>query len=240
MLIVSLLTLFAPRALAQEGVLTWLNGLRVAAGAPPVQADEVLSQTALDWAGTLAKAGVISHRGSDGSSALDRYRAQGGTEVRVGEIIGAGARLSAIEQGWEESPSHRALALRGYWTHAGVGECPADPGGRVCVVLFCVKLVDGLQISQERSQLLVSGRFTPLAAAGALLLAGIDAEKPVTWDSGARAFSFRLTCAGIPSYIRLGFVGANGQFVLTNAFTLPRGTGSPGESGRFAAPGALP
>lgn len=235
-----LLVVFAARASAQESVLTWLNGLRAAAAAPPVMMDQLLSQTALQWASTLAKAGVITHRGSDGSDARDRYRALGGTEARVGEIIGAGPRLSAIEQSWEKSPSHRALALRSYWTHAGVGECLTPEGGRVCVVMFCARLVEGLNVSLEGRELLVSGRFTQHEADGALLLAGIDASRPVTWDPGSRAFLFRLPAAGIPHYMRLGFITVDGRFFLTNAFTLPRGTGSPEGSGRSAAPGAPP
>ena len=98
--------------LTQAQTLQWLNTLRASTGVPALAEDALLSQTSLDWAKVLAAAGVISHMGADGSNSLDRYRILGGTEARVGEIIGAGPVLSAIEQGWEKSPSHRALALR--------------------------------------------------------------------------------------------------------------------------------
>jgi hypothetical protein len=229
---------FATRAFAQESVLSWLNGLRAAVRAPAVQEDELLSLTALDWARTLAHAGIVSHRSADGSDALDRYRANGGSDARVGEIIGAGPTLSVIERAWGESPSHRALALRSYWTHAGVGEYPSGLSSTVCVVMFCVRLVDGLRVTRENSQVLFSGRFKSPEASGALLIAGIDVARPENWDRTSRTFLFRLPSADLASYIRLGFVTAEGGFFLTNAFTLPRGTGSPGGSAHFAAPGA--
>jgi len=233
----------APRAFAQTSALAWLNAVRHAAGAPPVMEDDLLSRTALDWARTLAQAGVISHRGTDGSTGLDRYRSHGGTDARVGEIIGAGPRLASIERGWEGSPSHRTVTLGPSWTHAGVGEWPT-PGGEVCVLMLCVRLVEDLRVIQEGAQLLVSGRFTTRAATGALLAAGMDAVKPESWDPASRTFSFRLASGGLASYIRLGFVTSDGDFSLTNAFTLSlpptsrRETVSPGERGRFEGPGA--
>lgn len=210
---------FAARAFAQTSALAWLNAVRHAAGAPPVQEDVLLSRTALDWARALAQAGVISHRGADGSTGLDRFRSHGGTDARVGEIIGAGPRLASIERGWEGSPSHRTMALGPSWTHAGVGEWPT-PGGEVCVLMFCVRLVEDLRVIHEGAQLLVSGRFITTAATGALLVAGMDAVKPESWDPASRAFSFRLASEGLPPYIRLGFVTSEGDFSLTNAFKL--------------------
>jgi Cysteine-rich secretory protein family len=230
----------ALRAFAAESPLNWVNRLRASAGDPALQEDELLSRTALDWAQALARAGTISHRGSEGDDALNRYRSHGGTEVRVGEIIGAGPRLAAIEKAWEASPSHRALVLRRYWTHAGIGESPDSRGGEVCVILFCEKLVDDLELRLEQPELLVAGRFTSRRAVGALLLAGLQARRPQGWDPASRAFVFRLGSAGIPRYLRLGFVAAEGGFTLTNVFTLPRETGSPANQARSSTPGERP
>ncbi|HVP19224.1 MAG TPA: CAP domain-containing protein [Spirochaetia bacterium] len=221
-----------------ESALDWANRLRAAGGAPRVQGDELLSSTARDWARTLAAAGAISHRGADGEDALDRYRAHGGTEVRIGEIIGAGPGLAAIEKAWEASPSHRELALRKYWTHAGMGESQDDRGGDVCVMLFCVVLVEGLEISIEKTELVVKGRFDVQEASDALLMAGIEAHRPEAWDRVSRSFAFRLAAAGLPSYVRLGFATAKGAFTLTNALTLPTEREFPGGRARFSVPGA--
>jgi hypothetical protein len=226
--------------LTQAQTLQWLNTLRASTGVPALAEDALLSQTSLDWAKVLAAAGVISHMGADGSNSLDRYRILGGTEARVGEIIGAGPVLSAIEQGWERSPSHRALVLRSFWTHAGVGECPTGHGGEVCVVMVCQKQVDGLQIIEQDDLLRVSGRFTVRAAVNAVLLAGLEGAKPESWDPDSRRFDFQLPLAGLPSYIRLGFTAGDGRFVLTNAFTWRRGTGFPVRKARSSARRALP
>ena len=207
-------------AWAQNNALAWVNGLRAAGGLPRLREDEVLARTALDWARVLAAAGRISHRGADGTDALDRYRAHGGTEVRVGEIIGAGPGLAAIETGWERSQPHRALALRSSWTHGGAGTWPAGRGSEVSVVVFCQKLVDHLEITRGDRELLLSGRFTQKNASGALLLTGMDGRQPEEWNPGTRFFFFRLAAAGIPPYIRLGFVTPEGAFSLTNAFLL--------------------
>lgn len=227
----------------KEALLSWMNDLRRAAGAPAVMEDARLSETARDWARALAAAGRISHRGADGSTARDRYRAHGGTEVRVGEILGAGPELSDVEKAWERSASHRSLACRHYWTHAGWGSAETgSPGAthQVWVVLFCQEQVADLKVSEEGRRLLVSGRFVPSEADGALMLVGIDPVSPGRWDPETREFDFSLQADGIPGYLRLGYVDAAARFVLTNALTLPRGTGSPEGKYRSSEPAASP
>jgi uncharacterized protein YkwD len=74
---------------AQESPLRWLSECRAAAGVQHVAPDPVLALAAGRWAAVLAEAGTLSHRGADGSTVLDRYRAAGGTDAHVGEILGA-------------------------------------------------------------------------------------------------------------------------------------------------------
>ena len=252
-----MLALLIPLAVAysQDDPLSWINGIRRVAGAPAVASDALLSETAAQWAQRLAEAGVLSHRAADGSSALDRYRAVGGTDVHVGEILGAGPRLADIEQGWMRSSEHRALALAPAWTHAGWGSSAASRGlaaasgtpqanasgtPLVVVVLFCEKLVQELFIKQGPEGLLVSGSFTPRDAARALLYSGLDAVEPQSWDAGSRRFTFQVPGALLAGYLRLGYISPEEKFTLTNAFTLPRGTGSPAVPGRSSVSGASP
>ena len=111
--------------------------------------DALLSRTASLWAARLAEAGLLSHRGDDGSTGLDRYRAQGGTEVRVGEILGAGPDLVHVEKGWMASAEHRELALSPGWTHAGWGSAVSG-ASLVTVMMFTEKMVQDLLIAQDR------------------------------------------------------------------------------------------
>jgi hypothetical protein len=236
-----LLALLLPgtAAPAPADPLSWVNGLRRTAGVRELAPDPVLSLAAARWAAVLAGAGVLSHRGADGSSALDRYRAAGGTDVHVGEILGAGPSLAAVEAGWLESGEHHRLALAPSWTHAGWG-MSATGHGSVWVVLFCEKLVTDFEVHRGSEGLSVSGRFVPGEAGGALLYAGLDPMSPRSWDAETRRFLFVIPGDREADYLRVGFVEAGGAFRLTNAFTLTPGTGSPAAPGRSSAPAASP
>ncbi|HYW82217.1 MAG TPA: hypothetical protein VFB30_03115, partial [Spirochaetia bacterium] len=98
-----LFLLCAASVQGQNDPLVWIDGTRHKAGLTDLAPDALLSRTAEGWAVRLARTGVLSHRGADGSSALDRYRALGGTEVRLGEILGAGPNLADVEHAWRKS-----------------------------------------------------------------------------------------------------------------------------------------
>jgi hypothetical protein len=227
----------ASNALADP--LTWVNGVRRAARVQPVQEDLLLSRTAALWAARCAAAGFISHRGDDGSSALDRYRSLGGTEVRVGEILGAGPDLTRVEKGWMASPEHRRLALLPGWTHAGWGSAESGTS-RVTVMLFTRKLVERLVIIDGAGGLTLTGAFLPKEAARGALFDGLDEVAPSTWETKGRSFRFDVPDGLIARYLRLGYVTREGRFVLTNALTWPPGTEFPGGADRFALPAPSP
>ncbi len=235
-----LLIALAPAALhAQGDPLAWLNGVRHAAGAPVVAPDELLCRAASLWAARLAAAGILSHRGDDGSTGLDRYRAVGGTEVRVGEILGAGPGLIDVEKGWMASREHRMLALDPGWTHVGWGSAVCG-SARVTVMMFAEKRVDELLIEQSPDGLAVSGRFLPSDAGRAALYNGLDQVAPAQWDPSSKRFLFEIPDEAVEGLLRLGYMTVDGRFVPTNSFTLPRGKGSPGGQSRSAAPAPSP
>ncbi len=224
---------------AQADPLAWVNGVRRAAGLAGVAADALLSRTAEGWAVRLARRGVLSHTGADGSSAMGRYRALGGNEVRVGEILGAGPSLREIEKAWRKSDEHRELVLTRAWTHVGWGRVSAK-GHEVWVVLFCQKLVEELRIDQGEDGLSVSGRFLDANVTRPLLYAGLDAHEPAFWDARSRRFSFQVPTPLLSDYLRLGYVMPGEAFTPTNMFTLPRGTVSQEEPARSSVSAAPP
>jgi len=235
-----LLFLLLPGVLrAPADPLAWLNGVRRSAGVRPVQEDLLLSQTAALWAARCAAAGILSHRGDDGSTALDRYRSLGGTEVRVGEILGAGPDVVHVEKGWMASEEHRRLAVSPGWTHAGWGSAETGPS-QVTVMMFTEKLVDRLLLSGSPERLAVTGRFLSADATRGLLWNGLDKVGPSDWEPAGRAFRFEVPAGLIAGYLRLGYVNSDGRFILTNAFTWPPGTEFPAGPDRFAPPAPSP
>ena len=231
----------APASLGQGGLLDWVNQLRQGNGLPPLESDELLAGTAQAWSRHLAEAGVLSHLGADGSSVLDRYRAAGGTDVRVGEILGAGRNLGEIERAWARSDPHRQLILEPFWTHAGWGSSTTAGGPVVWVVVFCQRLVKDLSLTQANGSLVITGVFTTAAAAVPELSVGLSSVPPSSWDgTPAFRFEFKVTRPEPDAYVRLGYWDKAGTFVLTNAFTLRPGTESPAGQARSEAPGASP
>ncbi len=184
-------------------------------------------QAAQAYAGLLAGLGRISHTGPDGSDALTRYLRAGGTSARVGEIIGAGPDLEAVQKAWMSSPDHRASILKGLWTHAGWGSARSG-SAVVWVVLFVQARTAGLGVREGAGgERVISGRFLPGDAAGALLLCGAARLQPLRWDPADRSFTFRVAPETDFRYARLCYLTAEGALVVTDVLTSPRGRVSP-------------
>jgi hypothetical protein len=192
--------------------------MRAAAGLPPLEPDFLLSETAREHAADLASRGAISHTGRGGSTILDRWRAAGGTSLRVGEIVGAGESVREVEAAWEDSPSHRSVVLDPLWTHLGWGS--ASRGSTVVyVVVFSRIRTRNLAFGWEGGQFLVRGSFLPLEAGWAVLFCGMLPLEPVSWDPTTRDFKFHIAAADFVPYLRLGYRTDSGALILTDTIT---------------------
>ena len=235
---VALLFLAAPGFAADVSPLAWANALR-GAPAAALRHDPLLSEVARWYAAELAAAGVLSHTGpADGSGPLDRYFRAGGTAFEVGEILGAGPDLAAVERAWEASPGHRRVVLGERYSSLGWGS--ADRGAQqVWVVMVARTAVEGLSLEEDDGVLLVAGRLGPSWAVEPWLDAGSGALAPAAWDPATRRFEFRIPLVDGRARALIGCRDAYGDRQATDSLTWPRETGSPAGAGRSTPP-ALP
>lgn len=236
-----LLHLVAARLPAADSPLAWANALRGAAGpALPLREDPRLSVAAQAYAAELAAAGVLSHAGpADGSSALDRFFRAGGTAFEVGEILGAGPDLAAIQRAWEASPDHRRVVANERYTTIGWGSAPRG-AQQVWVVMAARTAVEDLSLEPVDGFLVVSGTLAPPWAAAPWLDDGSGALEPSAWDPATRRFTYRVPLVDGRARFLLGCRDGSGDRQATDSVTWPRGTGSPGGAGRSPAPARPP
>jgi hypothetical protein len=200
--------------------LAWANRFRAARGLAAVAADPALERCARLYALELAASGRLRHRDARGRAALQRYREAGGSAARVGELLGSGPELAAVEVAWESSPAHAGVALRPGWTHAGVGSAPRGSGA-VWVLLFAEQPVQDFHLQalpDPGGGYLLTGRFRAAEAAEPLLLSGLRALPAREWRPGERLFVFLIPAEAGRLYHRLGYRTASGRWVLTDAF----------------------
>jgi hypothetical protein len=224
---------------ATESPLVWANSLR-GTTAPALQPDALLCEIAQAYAAELAAAGVLSHAGpADGSGPLDRSFRAGGTSFEVGEILGAGPDLGAVERAWEGSPGHRRVVLGQRYTSIGWGS--ADRGAQqVWVVMFARSAVEDLSLGESDRMLIVSGRLGPPWAAEPWLDAGSGEVAPAAWDPVSRLFAYQVPLIDGRARFLLGCRDAYGDRQATDSVTWPRGTGSPAGAGRSTPPAPPP
>ncbi len=97
-----------------------LNAIRAAHGVPPVVHSAALSAAAERHARDMARSGVFSHTGSDGSTPRSRVRASGFGACLYAENIAWGqATVEDAMRGWMASQGHRENNLRRAVTHYG-------------------------------------------------------------------------------------------------------------------------
>jgi uncharacterized protein YkwD len=104
-----------------------VNSERAKAGCAALTVDRKLGRAARGHSRDMAAHGRLSHRGSDGSTLVDRYARVGYAWSAGGENIASGYPTpEAVMAGWMDSDRHRANLLNCRFKEIGVGR--AGPG----------------------------------------------------------------------------------------------------------------
>ncbi|MCR8546532.1 CAP domain-containing protein [Salipiger sp. P9] len=99
-----------------------LNAYRTERGLPRLRVSPQLAAAAQAHARDMARMGKVGHVGSDGSSVMQRVRAQGYDAAEVAENAAWTARgFPTVLEGWDESPSHRKTLRRRDVADYGIG-----------------------------------------------------------------------------------------------------------------------
>ncbi|MCJ1676324.1 CAP domain-containing protein [Streptomyces sp. APSN-46.1] len=114
---------------AESAVLALVNKERAAAGCGALTANAKLSAAARAYSDTMARSGVMSHTGPDGSTMTTRVEAAGYGWSRLGENIARGqADAAAVMNAWMNSPGHKANILNCDFREIGIGLHKGDGG----------------------------------------------------------------------------------------------------------------
>ncbi|MEU9145469.1 CAP domain-containing protein [Streptomyces sp. NPDC048349] len=114
---------------SESAVLALVNKERAAAGCGPLAANAQLTAAARAYSDTMARSGVMSHTGPDGSTMTTRVEAAGYGWSRLGENIARGqADADAVMNAWMNSPGHRANILNCAFREIGIGVHKGDGG----------------------------------------------------------------------------------------------------------------
>ncbi|MCX5015461.1 CAP domain-containing protein [Streptomyces sp. NBC_00555] len=114
---------------SESAVLALVNKERAAAGCGPLATNAKLSAAARAYSDTMARSGVMSHTGPDGSTMTTRVEAAGYGWSRLGENIARGqSDADAVMNAWMNSPGHKANILNCAFREIGIGVHKGDGG----------------------------------------------------------------------------------------------------------------
>ncbi len=117
----------ASGAAANPQALTAVNALRDQAGRPAIAYAPRLEAVAAGHAADMARRGVMTHRGADGSGPGHRAQARGYSFCRIAENVAHGyGSLSDVVTAWSRSPGHRRNLLDARVTEMGLARAPGD------------------------------------------------------------------------------------------------------------------
>jgi uncharacterized protein YkwD len=112
------------------------NRLRAEAKLPPLTKSARLTAAALRHAKDMAAHEKMAHKGSDGSSPLERIKDQAYPYRRAGENVAAGRfTTERLMMGWMDSPHHKKNIL-GSFSQIGVACATGESGKRYWCVTF--------------------------------------------------------------------------------------------------------
>jgi uncharacterized protein YkwD len=112
-----------------QRTLDLVNAEREANGLRPLEPDTLLVRAARVHADDMARRGVVSHDGGDGSDPSQRVSATGYQWIWVGENLAAGqSRPEDVVGGWMCSDAHRHNILSPDFTSAGVAHAESSVG----------------------------------------------------------------------------------------------------------------
>jgi uncharacterized protein YkwD len=106
---------------AEHDLFNAANHERSAHGLPALQWSEALASAARKHALKMAGAGTVSHQLPGEPNLAARATQAGARFVWLSENINQGANPAAIQQGWLDSPLHRANLLDADMNSIGVG-----------------------------------------------------------------------------------------------------------------------
>ncbi|NUL05708.1 CAP domain-containing protein [Streptomyces lunaelactis] len=114
---------------AEAQVLTLVNKERASASCSPLTSNAKLTEAADDYSDVMARSGVMSHTGPDGSTMSGRVDAAGYLWSTLGENIARGqSDAAAVMDAWMNSPGHRANILNCSFKEIGIGVHFGDGG----------------------------------------------------------------------------------------------------------------
>ncbi|WP_405805082.1 CAP domain-containing protein [Streptomyces sp. NBC_00210] len=114
---------------AEAQVLSLVNKERASAGCSPLSSNSKLTEAADDYSDVMARSGVMSHTGPDGSTMTSRVEAAGYQWSTLGENIARGqSDAAAVMDAWMHSPGHRANILNCSFKEIGIGVHFGDGG----------------------------------------------------------------------------------------------------------------
>jgi uncharacterized protein YkwD len=126
-LLTVLALLIAPLAAADPAALPAINSLRAEAGRGPLSYSAELERIAAGHARDMARQGVMTHYGADGSGPGDRARRAGYRFCRVAENVAYGQRsLQEVLQSWADSRGHRRNMLDRRVSEVGIARAEGN------------------------------------------------------------------------------------------------------------------
>jgi uncharacterized protein YkwD len=122
------LPISTPLAVSSE-IVRLVNVQRVAAGMAPVAENAALDAAATGHSQDQARRHVMTHTGSNGSTAGQRITASGYAWKSYGENVAAGwPDTASVFNAWMNSAGHRANILHASFTDVGVAAVTANNG----------------------------------------------------------------------------------------------------------------